>query len=339
MPVRAAALLAAGLSLAALPAVSAQEAQERIMPAAADSWQDVAGGIILYFVNGRTLEEATGPSFNPFEIDAEALLYNLNVFFLANDYTGSSMREGEVSILAGFNTPLGAFAPSARTPAIIPFAMMKNGECLAGYVAGYPVPDTTYAVDMGSDNCHAVIVEEIVYAQYVAANPSGGTDHEPGTIAEPDPDTLEEPVTTTTTFNPADPLDIDLDVAVWAAYNAAFAIAMTDPDYLFVRDGNFATLRDAILLELQKEGLTGIAVAMEPVLNHDAALGCAPAGTTKLRIAFSAEGLGISLVAASARSVSTYRYDPDVSYDLDIRYAHECKREGMARARAGNVSR
>ena len=336
MPGRVAGLVAAGL-LSAISTSAALAQDGRITEASPGSWQEIAGRTILHFVGGRSLDEASGPSFNPYEIDVESLLYSLGSFFLNTDYTGSSIREGEVSLIAHFSTPLGAFAPSAKTPGIIPFALVKNGLCYGGYVAGFPAPDTIYSVAMADDICHAAIVEEIVYAQYVAENPSTQTDG--GTVTEPGPefDFGAEPTTTVTGFDPGNPLDIDLDVIVWAAYNAAYNLAIADPDYLFIRDGNYTVLREAVVAELQKEGLPGVTVAAGPSESPDAAFGCAPAGTTELRVAFSSGDLGITLVAASARSVSSYRYDPDVSYDLDIDYAQECKREGLARARPGTV--
>jgi hypothetical protein len=56
-----------------------------------------------------------------------------------------------------------------------------------------------------------------------------------------------------------------------------------------------------------------------------------------LRVAFTEDFVGITLVAASARSVSSYHYDPGVSFDLDIDYAHECQTEGLGRPRTNNV--
>jgi hypothetical protein len=322
------ALIAAIASAVSLTPALAQDTPPAIAPAEAGTWQALAGEAILYYVGGRTLADTGGDPFNPYEIDGEGLLYTLGSFFVTTTYEGGAVHEGEVSIYPQFNTPLAAFEPSTATPGIIPFALMKGGVCFGGYVSGYPVPETTYAVDMTDQICHAAIVEEIVYAQYLATNP---VETEP----QPDPEPEDEPVAPTGTFDPANPLDIDLDVAVWAAYNAAYALAIADPDYFFIRDGNFDTIRDAITAQLVNENLPGIAVIH--AATEAEAYGCAPAGTTQIRIAFTAGDAGITLVAASSRSVSTYVYNPDVSADLDIDYARGCTTEGFGRARSLNV--
>jgi hypothetical protein len=321
---RTLALLAAIGSAVLLTPAAAQDSPPIIAPADAGAWQAIAGEAILYYVGGRSLAQTGGDPFNPYEIDGEGLLFALGSFFVTTTYEGAAVHEGEVSIYPQFNTPLAAFEPSAATPGIIPFALMKGGECFGGYVAGYPVPDTTYAVDMTDQICHAAIVEEIVYAAYIAANP-----------AQPDPVPHDEPATTTTTFDAANPLDIDLDVAVWAAYNAAYALAIADADYLFIRDGNFDVIREAIAAELVKESLPGIELIHAST--EAEAFGCAPAGTTEVRVAFTDGNAGVTLVAASSRSVSTYVYKPEVSADLDIDYAHDCAIEGLGRVRARNV--
>src|SRR5690606_20568004 len=155
---------------------------------------------------------------------------------------------------------------TAATPGIIPFALLQKGVCHAGFVTGYPVPDTIYAVDMHGQLCHAAIVEEIVYADYAARNP-GTTITRPE--AEPEPQ--GQPDAAPSQFDPANPLDIELDVAVWAAYNAAYGIAIADSGLLFVRDGQFDAFRDAIVAELEREGLTGIDVATAPASSVAAA--------------------------------------------------------------------
>jgi hypothetical protein len=305
---------------AAITGPAAAQDAPAIVPAEPGSWQATVGNVILHYVGGRSLADVGGPGFNPFQIDGEGLLFSLGSFFVTSEFQGQSVHEGEVSILPQFTTPLEAFEPSEATPAIISFALVKSGVCIAGYVAGHPIPNATYAVDLGNQICHAAIVEEIVYAQYAAANP-----------VAPKP----EPQTTVTTFDAANPLDLDLDVAVWAAYNAAYNLAVSDADYLFIRNGDFGLVRDAILKELQSENLPGIEVVEAPTATE--AFGCAPPGKTLIRVAFVANDEGIILAAASSRRVSTYVYDPTFSSDLDIGYARDCQTEGFGRVHAVNV--
>lgn len=312
---------AAMAAMAVLLSASAGLGQEaRISPAHPDTWPAVTGEVLLHFVAGRSLQDAGGPAFNPFGIDGEGLLFSIGAFFVTTEFTGEPVHEGEIAIFPQFETPQGAFTASAETPAIIPFAMVKSGACEAGFIAGHPVPDRIFAVDLTDQICHAATVEQIVYAQYAAAAT-----------------TQPEPQTTTVVFDPAHPQDADLDVAVWAAYNAAYARAVADPDYLFTRGGDFSELRTAIQAELDKEGLPGIAVAEAPADAMAAAFGCAPDGTTEIRIAFIAANVGIVIVAASDQRQSSYRYDPAISDDLQITYARDCAVAGLGRAAAANV--
>ena len=141
----------------------------------------------------------------------------------------------------------------------------------------------------------------------------------------------------TASFDPAFPADLDLDVAVWAAYNAAYTLAIADGDYLFIRNGDFGIVRKAILAELEKEGLAGIDIVTSPIAEAAAAFGCADPGTTAMRVAFTAGGLGITIVAASSQRMSAYEYDPDASADLRITYARDCQTSGFGRMRSANV--
>jgi hypothetical protein len=313
---------------AAMPAAAQQAGPVIQTPVDPASVEGVVGTTILHFVRGRSLEQAGGPALNPFGIDADSLLFMAGAFFITTEYQGEPVHEGELSILPQFATPLGAYEPSRDTPATIPFALVKRGTCHAGFVAGHPVPDTLYAVDMAGQICHAAIVEEMIYAAYAAnlANrrPEPEQPPESGPASAPG-------------FDPAFPSDIDLDLAVWAAYNAAYDLASNDPEDRFIRDGNFARLRNAMIENLVQEGLPGVSVGTAPAETIDAAFGCAEPGTTVLRVAFTGDGLGITIVAASAHRQSSYRYDPDLSADLDIRAARACNAEGLGRVHTVNV--
>ena len=323
------ALLAGGALVAVAVPIAAQDGP--IRPAAPGSVEARAGEAILNDVGGRTLDQAGGDRFNPFGIDGEALLLAVGAFFVTTDHEdGVPVHEGELSIFPQFDTPLAHFERTAATPGIIPFALLQKGVCHGGFVAGYPVPDTIYAVDMNGQICHAAIVEEIVYADYEARTLGAA-------VAQPETEPEGAPRAVPPRFDPASPLDIELDLAVWAAYKAAHRLAIADSEFLFMRDGNFDALRDAILAELEKEGLGGIEVPTSPAPGVAAAFGCAPAGRTELRVALTADNAGITLVAASSRSVSSYRYNPDESADLDIDRARECQTEGLGHQRTRPV--
>lgn len=313
------ALASIGMALGMSPAF-AQDAV--IHPAEPGSIEDKAGYVILYFVGGRTKEEAmaTSNDFNPYQIGGEDLLFSVGSFFITTSYEGQALKEGELAVFPQFNTPFSGFEPSAATPGIIPFALMKNGTCHAGFVTGYPVPDTINAIDLTGQVCHAQTVEELLYADYAARNP------EPVVEPEEEPSPAEAPAHV---FDPLNPTPLDLDTIVWAAYNGAFSVAMADPDYLFVRDGNQAPLLNAIEAELKKEGFEHINIVDAP-LPADA-YGCAAPGGVDLRFAITNDNAGLVLVAASSRLASTYVYDPDVSADLDIDFSHECRTEGLGR--------
>jgi hypothetical protein len=166
------AALAAAALLAALPALAQDDGP--IRPAEPGSIEETIGRLILYFVDGRTKDEAmaTTNDFNPYAIDGESLLSNVGAFFVNTYYEGEAVHEGELSIYPQFNTPLEMFEASDTTPGIIPFALLQKGTCYGGFVSGYPIPKFIDAVDMTGQICHAAIVEEIVYAEFAARDPS-----------------------------------------------------------------------------------------------------------------------------------------------------------------------
>ena len=313
-------VVAAGLLCAS--SATAQHTGEGISPAEPGTPAALAGDVLLYFIGGRSLEETTNDPFNPFSIDAEGLLYSTGAFFITADYEGASVHEGEFSVYPQFTTPYAAFPASAGTPPYIPFAFLKQGACHAGYIAGYPVADSIFSVDLTDRICHAETVAEIVYASYLATAPA------------PEPSEPSE-VTESPAIASGRPSDVDLDVMVWAAYNAAYYLSLSDPGYAFIRDGAFQPVQEAIAGALSQEGFGSVAI--EQVAAPDEAYGCADPGNTVLRVGFTADGTGMTLVAASDMRQSSYDYDPQVGSDLDIRTARECRTTGFARTYTGNV--
>lgn len=325
-------LCAAGLALA-LSAGSAVALTYEVVLRVAEpgSPVDKAGQAILYFVAGRTLEATVGSSFNPFEIDGEMLLYSAGAFFFSPDArAGQELREGEMSILPQYRTPNGAFEPSAELSPIIPFAFKQHGTCYAGYVAGYPVPDTVYEVSLAGSICDAATVEDMVRADYEAV----AATTEPQETSSPETTPVEP---APATFNPALPSDGDLELAVWAAYNGAYAKAMLHPDYLFYNGSDYDAVLDAIRAELAKEGLQDVVLSGVPATSFAATRACGWSGQTELRVAFTPDGMGIAIAAISSRRVYGYEYDPSISWELGIIEARDCATSGPGRASAAGA--
>ena len=313
------------MSLAA--PVMAQEpiAAPAMAPAAPDSWESIAGQVILHYVEGRSLEDAGGPSFNPYGIEVDPLLFALGAFFITADYAGEGVHEGEVAIFPQFTTPRsGAFEASPSTPAIIPFAMLKAGTCYGGYVTGHPVPDQVIAVDMTGLQCHAALVDEAVYALYQAASEEE--------TAEP----MESVPAPDTGFDPRNPLDADLDRAAWVAYRAAYTLATSNAEYDFAPAGDYAPLREIVAAALVAEGLGAVEVSATPGASVDDVMGCAATGGVELHIALTADNAGIAIVAVSPRRMSSYVYDPDTSDELLVQPARTCRTSGAGRADTAN---
>ncbi|MDP1729702.1 MAG: hypothetical protein Q8L54_00700 [Devosia sp.] len=283
------------------------------------------GQVILYFVGDRTLEDAGGASFNPFSIDGEVLLYTAGSFFISSEPgTGQDLHEGEFSILPQYQTPRGAFAPSAEQSPVIPFAFMKGGVCQAGYVGGYPVPAVVYHVDLAGASCHATSVEDLLHSAYEAAASQA---------ASPEPGLDESPVEPSSmAFNAAAPTDGDLELAVWAAYNGAYDKAMQHPRYLFFNGTDYDAVRRAIVARLEREGMREVAVSRVPAVDLASTRACGEAGQTTLRVAFTSDGAGIAIAASSPRRVYAYEYDPALSSDLIITEARDCATSGLGRA-------
>jgi hypothetical protein len=321
-----------GLAAALLFGLAAMPAEAQVLTpgtvAEPGTPEYVAGDAILFFVNGQTLKEVGGPAFNPYSIDGDMLLFTVGSFFVVTDFDGTPVHEGEFSILPMYQMPRLFGSPSAETPPIIPFAFQQNGVCHGGYVAGYPVPDTTYAVDMTGALCHADTVDEMVVQVYAAAS----TTTVPATEPAPEETIVAEPPAPG--FDPAFSSDLDLENAVYYAYGVAYGAAMSDPDYAFWDGSDFTTLRDKIVTELGTYGFGSVAVSAKPSANAAASKTCAPTGTTELRIAFTRDKLGVAITAASDRRYYSYEYDAAVSADLRITAARDCATSGPGRAQS-----
>jgi hypothetical protein len=181
MLLRSLGLLALAAVVSAPGSALAQPTIPGVSVAVPGTVEDTIGQVILYFVGGRTKFDAmqTSNDFDPYQINPDDLLYTVGAFFMTYRSDGTSLREGELALFPQFTTPLDSFEPSVATPAIIPFALMQQGTCHAGYVAGHPVPDMTYAVDLSGEVCHAATVEEFVYAAYATAQPPASPDVPP----------------------------------------------------------------------------------------------------------------------------------------------------------------
>jgi hypothetical protein len=305
-------------------------------PAVEGTPEWLVGDAVLYFVGGRTREEAGGDPFNPFGIDPEAVLYHVGSFFIVGDFSGEPIKEGDLALYPQYAMPRGEGTPSAQTPPVIPFALLRQGQCLGGYVAGFPVPDTTYALDMTGALCHADTVEQMLRDSYAQATPA----EEPSVPAEEPTEPVEEPTAPDApvvpavplAFDPAFPRDLQLQDAVYAAYNAAYGLALADPDYAFWDGSDFAPARAAVTSALADANLGAITVAEAPADGPDAAKACAEPGITTVRLAFTPDRSGITVAAASDTRVYAYQYDYNISSDLLVTEVRDCATSGLGRA-------
>lgn len=309
--------------------------------AAPESPEGLVGEAVLYFVGGRTREEAGDDAFNPFGMDADSVLFHVGAFFIVSSFEGEALKAGELALYPQYVMPRGEGTPGVDTPPIIPFALNRNGACYAGYVTGYPVPDATFALDLAGALCHADSVEQIVADAYRAAGPVTGDDTAPADDAEPDEQLIpDDPAITEDAapfgappplFDPAAPSDRQLQDIVYAAYNAAYERAVADPDYRFWDGSDFTPVRDAVIAALAGQGLSQVTVGLQPVGSPAEARACATGGRTELRIAFTPDGFGIAVAAASPGRVYAYEYDYAVSPDLQIVEPRDCATSGPGR--------
>ena len=298
-------------------------------PATEGTPEWLVGDAVLYFVGGRTREEAGSDPFNPFGIDPDALLFHVGAFFIVGEFAGEALKEGELALYPQYAMPRGKATPSAETPPVIPFAMMKGGECLGGYVTGYPVPDSTYAVDMTDALCHADTVEQMLRDSYAQATPA----EQPSTpVEEPTAPEIPQAPAVPLAFDPAFPRDLQLQDAVYAAYTAAYGLAIADADYAFWNGTDYAPALAAVTTALADAGLGQITVADVPAADTDSAKACAEPGTTAVRLAFTPDRSGITVAAASDSRVYAYQYDNSISSDLMVTEVRDCATSGVGRA-------
>ncbi|HEY9009925.1 MAG TPA: hypothetical protein VIN06_02805 [Devosia sp.] len=291
-------------------------------PAEPGTPEALVGDALLYFVDGRTREEAGGDDFNPFGIDPDAVLFHVGAFFIVTDFADGELKEGELAVYPQFIMPRGEGTPSAATPAIMPFAMLKKGECHAGYVAGYPAPNATYKVDLSGLPCHADSVEQMVRDAYDLAQPADDIF----------PEETAPAIMTAPGFDPVFPTDAQLQSAVYAAYEAAYSLAVATADYTFWDGSDYSPTREAVTQALANENLGGIAIPVDPAADPAAAKACAATGQTELRIAFTPDRTGITVAAVSDSRVYGYEYDYNISPDLRIVDPRPCATSGPGRA-------
>ncbi|MEQ1770348.1 MAG: hypothetical protein ABL879_10965 [Devosia sp.] len=290
------ALLAVAL-LIATPVFGADEVAEQGTPVG------LVGQLIVDSADERTYEEAfaqTKSSFNVFGLDEGLLLSASGMRRFSQDMTGSAIRAGELSILMQFNTPGGKFEPTAETPAMIPFAFLKDGVCQAGYTAGFPTPTTTYVVDLADAPCSAYSVADLKAADYAAIEEA--RENEAHSLA-----------------------DGPLEQAVRAAYSAALKHAAAHDNY-FAPNGDFDTLRAAIATALETDEFKAVVVTAMPSKDLAAASACLPVEGTELRIAVNAPGDGLTLAAVTDTRVFSYHYDPHEAADIKVAAAKACNK-------------
>ena len=315
---------------------------------------DKVGQVILEAVNGRTVKQAldAGASRdNPFELEADPLLLAAGAYFISTSNT-EPLAQSEFSIFPDYVTPGGGFEASETTPPIMPFAFNRGGICHGGYVTGYPVPDSIYAVDMHGKVCNAAAVDDMVHAAYnklaAAGKPDGGTaPNATGSTTAPGktsgvPGKAEpaagKPVDNSV-FDGRSASDHDLEMLVYAAYTGAYNEALKHDNYFTGNDLSFSDLRDAIRMTLDKAGYGAADVETQPFDNADGAKTCAADGGVHVRVAFNGDGAGISVVAVSGARMAAYEYYPDRSSDLSIVHARRCLGSGGSASIGNSLAR
>ena len=311
-------------------------AQEVTVPAEG-SPVALVGEAILYFAGVAGIDAVGPEAFNPFAIDGEALMGHAGLFFISTDFTGEPVHEGEIVIFPQFQTPFASFNAGPVTPRLIPFALKQNGQCHAGYVAGHPEPQMVYEIALDGLACHAITVEALMAGGYAAAS-KGGDDvkaalEAAGITQAPALPPVELTETAVSNFDPAFPTGLDLEVIVWAAYNAAYARASQDEDYFARDEAGAEALRAAMLTEIRREGFEG--VTLVAVDNPAEARACGEPGATTIRVGFTKAGDGIFIAAASDRRLAAQEYDPSVSGEMVVTKARDCATSGLGWAGPG----
>ena len=293
----------------------AAPAVEKAVPG---SYVHRAGQAILAEVadgQGAYLQGPAADPENPFGIDGGAVARQLGLVRLNDDFGWGPVKSGELSLLARFKTPGDLWAPGPQTPGIIAFAFAKGAQCLAGYVAGHPLPDETYVVDLADRPCSARTVEALVEAGYRART---APEVEATTIA----------AAAREAFDLADPEDFELEMVAFAAYMGARAHAVAQENYFLADAAGFPALREAMIAGLALEGYEAATVIDFQAPNAAALLTCGPRGRVELRARVLADGAGIAVSAVSAQRVVVYHYDPDRSAAVEVVPATDCVASG-----------
>jgi len=137
---------------------------------------DKVGQFILGKVAGRTIDDMANVPAGQGWLDIlhQPLLDVAGVSSFAP--FDSPLANGQLSIDDGFGVPgygqddLESFDQSdPRTPPAMEFAFERANLCYGGYVAGYPVPNKVYAVNMGGEPCSATTVHSAIRTAYLKA--------------------------------------------------------------------------------------------------------------------------------------------------------------------------
>lgn len=133
------------------------------------------------------------------------------------------------------------------------------------------------------------------------------------------------PAETVTGFRASEPTDYDLENIIYAAYRAARESALVNENYFVYGDVTADDLRLMMIRDLVRTGYTGLTIAYDEAADFSTSRQCAEPGTTELRIHYTDDGVGISLVAVSDSRYAAYDYDPDVSAELVITSPTDCE--------------
>lgn len=145
----------------------------------------------------------------------------------------------------------------------------------------------------------------------------------PGAVVEGGVEVMV-PAETVTGYSPGSSSDYDLENIIYAAYRAARESALVNDNYFIYGDVTADDIRLMIIRDLVKTGYTGVTIAFDEAEDFSSSRECAAPGRTELRLHYTADGIGMSLVAVNETRYAAYDYDPSISSELVITPPSDC---------------
>ena len=135
---------------------------------------------------------------------------------------------------------------------------------------------------------------------------------------------IMDPADKVTGFQTTNASDYDLENILYAAYRAARDSALVNDNYFIYGDVDSDDIRLMIIRDLVQTGYTGVRIAYDEAEDFSDAKQCADSDATELRLHYTDDGIGMSLVAVNGARYSSYEYDPSVASDLQITHPEDC---------------